>query len=322
MEEVFGDAEFGAFPGESFRFSVKRVEGVGYIRLEHKASKRCWTCEMTDVGAYALEGATLPPNTVLQYVATSLRDSTKQGIHLTRGEGDTVLQLEVLVKSDVANMTWAPIYVFPLTLEPQKAMSPTEQIKMLTTQVQELQQEVKTLKEQMKSVLAPAKNQQSPVQVATLPSPGFTIRRRPKDPPTQVPPVRMNANTPPTPSNANHSLEKIAEFKYREKKDSPGTLMRRHRRHICKVCSALRDHRRTFQTSHYCVACTERRGCLMVFLCNKVRPHDEGEYQNATCNQIWHTMWGNGERMPKTGVSSIRMRKELKTSEQSKTALL
>ncbi|KAG6969951.1 hypothetical protein JG687_00002914 [Phytophthora cactorum] len=148
MEEVVGDAEFGSFPGERFRFSVGRVGGVGYIRLEHQVSKRSWTCEVTDVGAFAPEGVMLPPNTVLQYVATSLKESTgDKGPHLTRDDTDNTLQLEVLVKLDLA---WAPKYVFPLKIKAQQAVSSSDPIKALTTQVQELQQQVKTLKEQMK----------------------------------------------------------------------------------------------------------------------------------------------------------------------------
>ncbi|KAG2775514.1 hypothetical protein PC129_g14527 [Phytophthora cactorum] len=320
MEEVVGDAEFGSFPGERFRFSVGRVGGVGYIRLEHQVSKRSWTCEVTDVGAFAPEGVMLPPNTVLQYVATSLKESTgDKGPHLTRDDTDNTLQLEVLVKLDLA---WAPKYVFPLKIKAQQAVSSSDPIKVLTTQVQELQQQVKTLKEQMKMVLRQTGSQQTPA--ASLPSPGFTIRRRPRHSSTQIPPLRRSTDTPSPPSHRertwgdmlsiNHTLAKVEEYKYREKRDSSGATERRHRRHACKVCSALRgDRRSTFQTSHYCVECTERRDGGMVFLCDKVRPHGASEYQNATCNQIWHALWGNGEKMSETGVSSIRMRKKLRT---------
>ncbi|KAK1944484.1 hypothetical protein P3T76_004396 [Phytophthora citrophthora] len=71
MEEVDGDAEFESFPGERFRFSVKRVGGVGYITLERPTSKQRWLCEVTDIGAFAPKGVMLPPNTVLHYVAVS-----------------------------------------------------------------------------------------------------------------------------------------------------------------------------------------------------------------------------------------------------------
>ncbi|KAI9992600.1 hypothetical protein PInf_018042 [Phytophthora infestans] len=66
------------------------------------------TCEVTDIGAFAPEGIMLPATTVLQYVATSLKDSTQERLHLTHEEGDTVLLLEVLVKLDVVDVAWAP----------------------------------------------------------------------------------------------------------------------------------------------------------------------------------------------------------------------
>ncbi|KAF4145259.1 hypothetical protein GN958_ATG05561 [Phytophthora infestans] len=79
------------------------------------------TCEVTDIGAFAPEGIMLPATTVLQYVATSLKDSTQERLHLTHEEGDTVLLLEVLVKLDVVDVAWAPKCVFPLKLEaPQR----------------------------------------------------------------------------------------------------------------------------------------------------------------------------------------------------------
>ncbi|KAG7389831.1 hypothetical protein PHYPSEUDO_009344 [Phytophthora pseudosyringae] len=334
MEEVVGDAVFASFPGERFRYVVGRVDGVGHIRLESETSKQRWTCEVTDVGAFAPKGVMLPPNTVLHYVAASLKESTGDGsdpgLHLVREDGDKVLLLEVLVKLGAVAFAWAPKYAFPLQLVSEQAPSPVEQapspveqVKLLTAQVQELQQEVKTLKEQMKAVLRA--QQEGPT--GSLPSPGFTIRPR-------------HLSTPPPATSAailtksshrehawgailghtKHTLAKTEE--YRERRNASGAIERRHRPHACKVCSVLRgEGRRASQTCHYCVECTDQRGGGVVFLCDKVRPHRAAEYQKATCNQIWHALWSNGENMPESGVSSIRMRTKLKPSEPGSTPL-
>ncbi|KAL4133627.1 hypothetical protein PRIC2_003944 [Phytophthora ramorum] len=173
MEEEQGVAAFKSFPGEGFRFSVGRVNGVGHIWLENQVSKQRWVCEVADVAAFAPTDVVLPQNTVLHYVAASLKesvaspDSANLGPNLVREDADETLQLEVLIKLGVADFAWTPKYVFPMTLLPQEPPPAEAQssqlIKLLTAQVQELQQEVKALKEQMAVVLsAQAASQQIP----------------------------------------------------------------------------------------------------------------------------------------------------------------
>ncbi|KAL3660599.1 hypothetical protein V7S43_014354 [Phytophthora oleae] len=325
-EEVDGDAEFASFPGERFRFSVKRVGGVGYITLKSQVSEQRWVCEVTDVGAFAPKGVMLPPNTVLHYVAASLKaslstpDNDDRGPKLKREDGDKTLQLEILVKLGTIDFAWAPKYSFPLKLETEQALTPsknqTEQIELLTAQVQELQEEMKTIKEQLKEVLR-RQADSTKSQVDSLPSPGFTIRRQ-SMPLQEIITNDTSSSAVPEERNlggAPHRLVKIEE--YRETKNPSGEIERKRRPHTCKVCSALRDDgKRTSQTCHYCVECTELLNGAMVFLCDKVRAH-KPKYQNATCYQIWHSFWNNGKSMPESGISSIRMRKRLKTSEQN-----
>ncbi|ETN12374.1 hypothetical protein PPTG_09219 [Phytophthora nicotianae INRA-310] len=112
-----------------------------------------------------------------------------------------------------------------------------------------------------------------------------------------------------------HSHYKLVQTdEYRETRNPLGMTIRSHRQHTCKVCSVLRDNRkRAAQSSYYCRECADRRNGGMIFLCDKPRPHDPKEYRNATCSQIWHLMWNNGESIPQTGTSFIRMRKKLKT---------
>jgi TolA-binding protein len=127
---------------------------------------------MTDVAAFAPPDVVLPTNTVLLYVAASLKESATSeslGPRLLRDEEgqDETLQLEVLIKLGVADFAWTPKYVFPMKLEPEADVPPTDvqsqQIQRLNDQVQELQEEVATLKEQMQVVLRAQAQAQSSV---------------------------------------------------------------------------------------------------------------------------------------------------------------
>ncbi|KAG2771456.1 hypothetical protein PC129_g2732 [Phytophthora cactorum] len=330
MIEVEGDAAFKSFPGENFRFGVEHADGVGEIWLESQSSKKRWSCEVTDVAAFAPVDVVLPQKTVLHYVAASLRESaaanySNLGPKLVREGEDETLQLEVLIKLGVADFAWAPKYIFPMTLV-APSLSPTEaqaeQITLLTSQVQDLQQEVKTLKQQMQTVLQ-AHAASHPARPAELVA-ATRISPAPVAPGTVV--VVENRSTVSTPSrgdqvwgdiigHSHHELVQTGE--YRETRNSLGVTIRSHRQHTCKVCSVLRgDRKRAAQSSYYCRECTERHDGGMVFLCDKARPHDPKEYRNATCSQIWHLMWNNGESIPQTGTSSIRMRKKLKTDSE------
>eukprot|EP00644_Phytophthora_capsici_P011811 jgi/Phyca11/563364/estExt2_Genewise1.C_PHYCAscaffold_120033 len=266
MEEVDGDAEFESFPGERFRFSVKRVGGVGYITLERQTSTQRWLCKVTDVGAFAPKGVMLPPNTVLHYVAASLKGSLSKsdddrGPKLKRQDGDKTLELEILVKLGTVDFTWAPKYSFPLKLETEETLATStnqaEQIEFLTAQVRDLQEEMKTVKEQLKEILRQQADS-TRNQVDSLVSPGFTIRRH-STPLQEIITEGPASNTVPEERNLDdtpHRLVKIEE--YRETKTPSGEIERKRRPHTCKVCSALReDGKRTSQTCLYCVECTE-----------------------------------------------------------------
>ncbi|OWZ21924.1 hypothetical protein PHMEG_0003447 [Phytophthora megakarya] len=318
MDEVQGDAAFSSFPDESFRFGINHADGADELWLENTVSKKRWTCEVTDVAAFAPADVVLPKKTVLHYVTASLKESatssnTSQGPILTRDDGDETLQLEVLIKLGVADFAWAPKYVFPLTLvsPPTPAETQAEQITLLTAQVQELQQEVKTLKLQMQSVIqaqAAAQPNVAPLPPSPVPQSVVVVENR--DPPALS---RGDQVWGDIISHTHHKLVQTEE--YRESKNPLGAKIRSHRQHTCKVCSVLRGNgRRPSQSSLYCPDCTERHNGGMIFLCDKARPHDPNQYYNATCNQIWHSMWNNGENIPQTGTSSIRMRKKLKPS--------
>ncbi|KAG7386187.1 hypothetical protein PHYPSEUDO_000508 [Phytophthora pseudosyringae] len=335
MEEVQGDAAFESFPGESFRFGVGHADGAGEIWLESQASKKRWICEVTDVAVFAPAGVVLPQKTVLHFVAASLKDDKNPGPKLVREYEDKTLQLEVLVQLGVADFAWAPKYVFPMTLEPQRpppTEAQAEQITLLSAQVQELQQEVKTLKQLMQAVLQAqaasvvAPSSSSPATVASsAASPASGSARLSPAPagPYSVVAAETRA-TVLTPSrgdqvwsdiigHVHHKLVQTEE--YRETRTPLGVTARSHRQHTCKVCSMLRGKRkRASLSSYYCPKCTERHNGGMVFLCDKIRPHDPDDYRNATCSQIWHLMWNNGENIPQTGTSSIRMRKKIKPS--------
>ncbi|KAE8897271.1 hypothetical protein PF005_g6484 [Phytophthora fragariae] len=341
MEEVQGDAAFRSFPGECFRFGVGVVDDVEQLWLENKVSKKRWTCKVADVAAFAPKDVVLPRETVLHYVAASLKesaaaaDSADHGPNIIRKDDDQTLQLEVRIKLEVAGFAWTPKYVFPLTLEPQDAMptevQPAQQIKLLTTQVQELQQEVKTLKEQMQTVLRAQATSQPEAAVSSSPSRSAessdveSPRLHPKPTRPLAAKSTQDRESLPTPSRKEkvwgdiigqprHRLVQTDE--YRETQSSDGVVIRRHRQHACKVCSTLKgDRRRPFETSFYCSECTEQHEGGVVFLCDKVRQHDVEEYQNATCSQIWHVMWNNGKDIPGNG-TSIRMRKRHKVLKQ------
>ncbi|EGZ17871.1 hypothetical protein PHYSODRAFT_255797 [Phytophthora sojae] len=361
--QVQGDAAFTSFPGEGFRFGSS-------FWLENQVTKKRWTCEVADVAAFAPTGVVLPWETVLHYVAASLKesaaatDSADQTPTLVREDDDQRLLLEVTIRLGVTGFAWAPKYVFPMTLELRNATPTDVQIKLLTTQVQELQQEVntlkklvedvlrvqakpepaaalveelqqevKTLKEQMQAVLRDQAESQPAAAVSSSSSPASETpsdvdspHRQPT--PTQSPAAgsTQSPKSLPTPSRKDqvwgdiigqscHRLVQVDE--YRETRNSDGGVMRRHRQRACKVCSALKgDRRRPFETSFYCEECTEQHKGGMVFLCDKVRHHEADQYQNATCSQIWHVMWKNGEDIPLNG-ASIRMRKKLKLSSSS-----
>ncbi|KAL3667162.1 hypothetical protein V7S43_008098 [Phytophthora oleae] len=326
--DVQGDAAFESFPGESFRFGVVHLGDVGEVWLENDASKKRWTCKVADVAAFAPEGVVLPQKTVLHYVAASLKESASNGgPKLVREDEDKTLQLEVTIKLGVADFAWAPKYVFPMTLVTPATEAQAEQIKLLNAQVQELQEEVKTLKQQMQTVLQ-AQAAARPAQLQTAessstPSPPSVSPRPSPAAPLSVAVVENQTTVATSCRGAQvwgdiigrpyHKLVQTDE--YRETKNPLGATVRSHRQHTCKVCSVLRGNRkRASLSSYYCPACTERFKGGMVFLCDKPRPHDPSEYQNATCSQIWHLMWNNGEDIPHTATSSIRMRKKLKAS--------
>ncbi|POM60665.1 hypothetical protein PHPALM_30453 [Phytophthora palmivora] len=299
--------------------------------LHANRAEGCTTSAMDASAAASLKG--------------TITSNATKGLKLERRRGDKALELEVLIKLGVADCMLDAKYIFPMTLVTRQNAPPSEQVDVLTAQVQSLQQEVKTLKEQMKAVLHTLEKS----VVSSLTSPGFTIRglptgnrsstpgsTSPTTPTTgneEISPTRDTAEIPsrrdtaeihPTPTSRKRQTSEIADFtdhklakhkEYREKITSSGAIERKNRQHNCKVCSALRgDRRQPFRTYHYCVECTKKREGGMVFLCNKVRPHDAEEYRNATCNQIWHALWNNGEDMPASGVT-IRMRKKLKASE-------
>ncbi|RLN98170.1 hypothetical protein BBJ28_00018026 [Nothophytophthora sp. Chile5] len=256
------------------------------------------------------------------------------GPDLVRKESEEALQLEVLVKLGVPDFAWAPKYIFPMTLvaqepPPSDPQSP-DRLDRLTTQVQDLQQEVKTLKAQMQAVLrsrAPSQPTAEPSSPSSTSgsSPSASPGRSPAPSPAPNPTENGSEAATVTPSRKDqvwgdiighpqHQLLQTAD--YRETRNSFGVMVRKHRQRSCKVCSVLRgDRKRAFETSYYCVECTERHKGAIVFLCDKVRPHDADEYRNATCSQIWHVMWNNGADIPHGGISSIRMRKKLKTGD-------
>ncbi|EEY67019.1 uncharacterized protein PITG_17511 [Phytophthora infestans T30-4] len=257
MIEVEGDAAFEAFPGESFRFGVEHVDGVGEIWLENQSSKKRWKCEVTDVEEFAPADVVLPQKTVLHYVAASLRVSAAAnaanfGPKLVREDNDETLRLEVLIKLGVADFAWAPKYIFPMSLvarSPPSIEAQAEQITVLTTQVQELQQEVNTLKQQMQTMLkAQATAASAPTRSNVAHSTPPSLPPAPVEPGNVV--VMESEATVSTPSRtdkvwsdiigqSHHKLVQTDE--YRETRNPLGMTMRSHRQHTCKVCSVLRS---------------------------------------------------------------------------------
>ncbi|ETI51639.1 hypothetical protein F443_04999 [Phytophthora nicotianae P1569] len=147
MIDVEGDAVFGSFPNERFRFGVEHANGIGEIWLESQApKKRWWGCEVTDVAAFTPADVALPPKDSASLCGgVSLRESASNRANprpkLVREDEDESLQLEVSIKMGMADLAWAPKYVFPMTLvsqSPLPAEVQAEQITLLTAQVQEL----------------------------------------------------------------------------------------------------------------------------------------------------------------------------------------
>ncbi|GMF33746.1 unnamed protein product [Phytophthora lilii] len=213
----------------------------------------------------------------------------------------------------VADVAWAPKYTFPMALMPRlpgNAVSGKDTSSHST--------EVKTLTKQMKAVL----RAQAASQLAAFSSSSSNFETSPTS--MQLQPVGIRTAQVSTSSRRDnvwcdtqgrphHKLAQIDEF--RETRSPSGVTIRSRRQHTCKVCSALRgDRKRSFATSYYSIECTKQHNGGMVFLCDKVRPHDLEEYRNATCSQIWHLMWNNGEDIPQSGTSSIKMRKKQKAS--------
>ncbi|EGZ17075.1 hypothetical protein PHYSODRAFT_415030, partial [Phytophthora sojae] len=93
---------------------------------------------------------------------------------------------------------------------------------------------------------------------------------------------------------------------------------RKRRQYGCKVCSLLRPGMNPWETTFYCVECTEARSkgaaddaaCAKgnIYLCQKVRQHNPSAPTNsATCSQIWHDLWRGGDNIP-PGLKTIRLR--------------
>ncbi|POM68164.1 hypothetical protein PHPALM_15709 [Phytophthora palmivora] len=72
MEEVQGDAAFASFPDECFHFGVSKADDREEMWLESQTSKKRWTCDVTDVAAFAPADVVLPQKTVLHYVAVRI----------------------------------------------------------------------------------------------------------------------------------------------------------------------------------------------------------------------------------------------------------
>ncbi|KAE8904981.1 hypothetical protein PF003_g10813 [Phytophthora fragariae] len=71
---------------------------------------------------------------------------------------------------------------------------------------------------------------------------------------------------------------------------------RKHRQHLCKVCSALAPPKtKGFETSYFCRRCTEYHGGYIP-LCNCVRRQETGN--KSTRDLIWHATWVNGTVIP------------------------
>lgn len=126
---------------------------------------------------------------------------------------------------------------------------------------------------------------------------------------------------PPSPTPrytlpARHTTKQVDV--YRVTRGKHGKDTKKRRQYGCKVCSLLRPGKNPWETTFYCVECTEARssGALdyctnaqgKLYLCQKVRQHDPNAATNsATCSQIWHDLWRCGASIP-PGLKTIRLR--------------
>lgn len=115
---------------------------------------------------------------------------------------------------------------------------------------------------------------------------------------------------------AQHTTKQVSVFRTTRGKN--GTYSQKRRQYGCKVCSLLRPGKNPWETTFYCVECSEVRmrsvdddnavGRGKVYLCQKVRQHDpSGPTNSATCSQIWHDLWRGGATIP-PGLKAIRLR--------------
>lgn len=111
---------------------------------------------------------------------------------------------------------------------------------------------------------------------------------------------------------AHHTPRQVDIF--RTTRAKTGKESSKRRQYGCKVCSLLRPAKTPWETTFYCVECSEERMNRQsgargkIYLCQKVRQHDpSGSINSATCSQIWHNLWGAGARIP-PGLKTIRMR--------------
>ncbi|ETO77671.1 hypothetical protein F444_07150 [Phytophthora nicotianae P1976] len=94
---------------------------------------------------------------------------------------------------------------------------------------------------------------------------------------------------------AQHTTKQVSVFRTTRGKN--GKYSQKRRQYGCKVCSLLRPGKNSWETTFYCVECSEVRmrgvdddnaiGRGKVYLCQKVRQHDSsGPTNSATCSQI------------------------------------
>ncbi|KAG3110267.1 hypothetical protein PI125_g10179 [Phytophthora idaei] len=115
---------------------------------------------------------------------------------------------------------------------------------------------------------------------------------------------------------ARHTPKEVDVF--RRTKGKNGKESEKRRQYGCKVCSLLRPGKNPWETTFYCVECSEAktRGVPddsttakgKIYLCQKVRQHDpNGPVNSATCSQIWHDLWRGGSSIP-PDLKTIRVR--------------
>ncbi|OWY94291.1 hypothetical protein PHMEG_00036018 [Phytophthora megakarya] len=108
---------------------------------------------------------------------------------------------------------------------------------------------------------------------------------------------------------ANHMTKQVEV--YRTTRGKNGKESKKRRQYGCKVCSLLRPSKTPWETTYYCVECSEAKmkgagdsnigGKGKIYLCQKVRQHDpSGATNSATCSQIWHDLWRGGTNIPPT----------------------